>query len=87
MSVYVDPAVWSYGRMKMCHMVADSLDELHAMADSIGIHRKHFQEGKGHDHYDICKSKRNLAIQNGAIEVTAKEIVRICRKNRINSKN
>lgn len=44
-------------------MIADTDDELHAMADKIGVSRKWFQG----DHYDIAKSKRALAIQAGAI--------------------
>ena len=44
MTVYVDNMQASYGRMKMCHMVADSTDELLAMADRIGVARKWLQK-------------------------------------------
>jgi len=76
--VYVDYPIWKYGRMKMCHMVADTLSELHDMANIIGVDKKHFQ-GKDpkRPHYDICKSKREIAIKNGAIEVSSKELVMI----------
>lgn len=44
--------------MYMCHMLADTITELHTMADRIGIQRKWFQN-KGIPHYDICQSKKN----------------------------
>lgn len=62
MTVYVDDAFIPYRRMKMSHMMAHSETELHAMAKKIGIKKKWFQG----DHYDICKEKRELAIENGA---------------------
>jgi hypothetical protein len=54
----------------MCHMLADTPDELHAMADRIGIARKWFQRDASAPHYDVCKSKRAQAVAAGAIEVT-----------------
>ena len=68
MSVYVDEPIHPFGRMMMCHMVADTPQELHAMADRIGVQRKWFQNKKDRPHYDICMSKRKLAVGFGAIE-------------------
>lgn len=71
MSVYVDTMRASFGRMIMCHMFADTDDELHQMAAKIGIARKWFQcppKASWH-HYDICLSKKKLAMANGAIEI------------------
>lgn len=67
-----------YRNMIMCHMMADTVDELHAMADKIGVVRRHFQDTK-YKHYDICLSKRILAVRYGAIELDAKELVRMFR--------
>ena len=60
-----------FGRMAMCHMKADTEDELHAMAALIGVARRWYQG----DHYDVCQSKRAKAIQLGAVPVTARELV------------
>ncbi len=77
MSVYVDDYGATFGRMTMSHMMADSTAELHAMADRIGVARRWLQKaGTYQEHYDVCLSKRKLAIANGAIEVTPKEMVR-----------
>ena len=65
MTVYVDDMRAKYGRMVMCHMIADTEDELQAMADKIGVARKCFQG----DHYDICVAMRTLAVANGAVEL------------------
>jgi hypothetical protein len=70
MSVYVDDMRAAYGRMKMCHMLADTDDELHAMADRIGVARKWHQDTISGSHYDIALSKRALAIRFGAISVS-----------------
>lgn len=43
MTVYVDTMAAQFGRMKMCHLWADNLDELLAMADKIGVRRKWLQ--------------------------------------------
>lgn len=65
------------GRMKMSHMMADTLPELHAMARMIGVDRKHFQDKPRHPHYDIAKSKRAYAVLYGAKEITMQEMVKI----------
>lgn len=70
------------GRMLMCHMAADTLGELHAMADRIGVARRHFQNKPTHPHYDICKAKRALAVRAGAREVSSRELVSIFRRPR-----
>lgn len=79
MSVYVDEAVWPYGRMVMCHMLADTDDELHAMADKLGVSRRWHQNTK-YSHYDICKSKRALAVSFGAIEIDRRQFVTLARR-------
>lgn len=80
MSVYVDESIWPFGRMMMCHMVADSRAELDAMADTIKVPRRWIQKaGTDREHYDICKSKRAKAVKAGAIEVTCFELVSIVR--------
>lgn len=66
MTVYVDSMRAPYRGMLMCHMIADTDAELHAMADRIGVARKWHQG----DHYDICLSKRALAVAAGAAEIT-----------------
>ncbi len=69
MSVYVDTSVYALGRMIMCHMIADTPEELHAMADEIGVQRRWFQAPPRASfwHYDIAKTKRTLAVAAGAI--------------------
>ncbi|WP_439604515.1 DUF4031 domain-containing protein [Shinella sp.] len=78
MSVYVDDMRAAFGRMVMCHMWADTLDELLAMADLVGVKRKWIQGhpelsfGKHRNaswvHFDIALSKRALAVKAGAFE-------------------
>lgn len=79
MAVYVDHESNEYRGMKMCHMLADTLDELHAMADAIGLKRAWFQSHGSTPHYDICQAKRRLAIREGAVEIDRRQTVALIR--------
>lgn len=90
MSVYVDDMQAGFGRMIMCHMVADTDEELHAMAAKLGMKRSWFQHKPAmpeHDHYDVAKVKRALAVSLGAIEIDRKKLAEIIRKKREQNKN
>ncbi|RUV69674.1 MAG: DUF4031 domain-containing protein [Mesorhizobium sp.] len=83
MAIYVDNMRAAFGRMKMCHMIADSTGELLSMADRIGVDRKWLQKaGTPHEHFDIALSKRALALSAGAVEVSRMELGRIIRRRR-----
>ena len=75
MAVFVDDMNCNYGRMKMCHMLADTDEELHAMAALIGVARKWWQspEKASGSHYDVCLSKKALALAAGAIPITLRQ--------------
>lgn len=83
MSVYVDPLFKTRGAgrrwpfKEACHMFADSLDELHAMAARIGLKRQWFQNKDRLPHYDLTASKRGLAVYHGAIQVDCRRMVKI----------
>ena len=86
MTVYVDDMKAPLGRMVMCHMVADTTEELLAMADRIGVNRKWIQNaGKPTEHFDIARTKRGYAIQAGAVEVTQREVAEMIQRRRANA--
>lgn len=90
MAVYLDPMVdWGkrIGRAgpRWCHMIAETLDELHAMAAKIGLERSWFQEHRTMPHYDIGTDRvRNLAIAHGAIDCDRRTFIE--HKRRIHSR-
>ena len=76
MAVYVDDMRAPFGRMVMCHMTADTTDELLAMADAIGVSRRWLQyPATWKEHFDIALTKRAKAVKLGAIEETTRETV------------
>lgn len=70
MTVYVDDMRARLREMIMCHMIADSEDELHAMAESIGMERRRYQR----DHYDIPLPMKLLALAGGAREISQRQL-------------
>ena len=84
MAVYVDDMRAKVGRMVMCHMLADSDEELHAMADRIGVARRWHQAPPKHDsHYDVALKARGLAVRFGAAEITWRQAGLMCLRRRV----
>lgn len=69
MAVYVDDVRHKFGRMIMCHLWADTPDELLAMVDAIGVQRKWMQQPPKASwvHFDISLAMKAKAIEHGAI--------------------
>lgn len=83
MAVYVDTMRAPYGRMVMCHMIADTHEELIAMAVYIGVSRRWLQHAdQPTEHFDVCQAKRALAVKAGAIEITTRQLVLKLREKR-----
>jgi len=80
MSVYVDELREHDTKLRWkvwCHMTADSDEELHEMADKIGMKREWFQPKPPlSNHYDLTPSRRKLAVKHGAIEEHSRARVR-----------
>lgn len=92
MTVYVDDmylhSIGRFGRMKMSHLIADTDEELHALAQQIGVARRHWQSptATSGSHYDICMSKRELAIAAGAVEITLRQCAAMNKRQRVTGK-
>ena len=81
MTVYVDDwrqratvgpvdGVWS-------HMGGDNEEELHALAERLGLRRAWYQRHRRHralDHYDVTEPLREEAIALGAVPVTWRQM-------------
>lgn len=70
MAAYVDDAVTLWRERRWAHLMADSLDELHAMASMLGIPRRAFQDKPSGAHYDLDAGMRQRAIELGAIGIS-----------------
>lgn len=82
MAIYIDDLKPYPGRKgRWCHMSTDkdgNLEELHQMAEHIGLQRMWFQDHRC-PHYDVCGvGRRSRAISNGAIEVSGHELIKRC---------
>ena len=72
MAILVDTPIWPFRDRLWCHLVSDtSYDELHVVAEQLGIPRRGFQG----DHYDLPAELRDAAIALGAQPVTGRELI------------
>lgn len=80
MAVYVDNARISWRGRHWCHLVADTLDELHWFADSLGLRRAWFQAQASLPHYDVTVETRSMALSRGAHVVDRRTLVMVGRQ-------
>ncbi|MFA6069694.1 MAG: DUF4031 domain-containing protein [Janthinobacterium sp.] len=66
MAVYVDNVRIFWRGKHWCHLVADSLGELHTFAIILGLNKSWFQPYASYPHYDITISMRDRALLLGA---------------------
>lgn len=73
MSVYVDDAriPARVGRVsgRWSHLMADSLPELLAFADRLGLDRRWLQDKASGVHFDVVDTKREEALRLGAVPI------------------
>jgi hypothetical protein len=74
MSVFIDDAAIPYRGKPRYHLAADSLEELHAFAQRVGIKRCWFHRGR-FAHYDVTSQERERALACGACALTRRELV------------
>jgi hypothetical protein len=70
MAVYVDDAVTLWRGRRWAHLMADTLDELHAMAALLGMPRRAFQDKTSGAHYDVDADLREDALRLGALPIS-----------------
>jgi hypothetical protein len=68
---------------EFCHLLADTPDELHAMADALGIPRRFYQAHPWRWHHDLPEHLRARAVELGAQEVTMHEVGALLRARRV----
>lgn len=80
--IYVDEimTIWPKSRFvakfgnQWCHMTCDGdIEELHALAEKIGLKRQWFQSKSSTPHYDLTPTYREKALQAGAVEKSARD--------------
>ena len=86
MTCYVD-AVREYPdaglrHTRFCHLLADTREELHELADDLGIPRRYFQDHPWRWHHDLPEPLRERAIALGAREVTLREVGLLLRRRK-----
>lgn len=75
MAVYVDAEMIEWRGKKWCHLVADTLEELHSFGFRLRLKRAWFQEKARYPHYDVTAGKRLRALQLGAIPADRRTII------------
>ena len=83
MPVYIDECKLAFRGRQWCHLVADTLEELHAFAARLGLRRDWFQHKTLYPHYDITLSVRLKAVELGAQTCDKRTVVHMAKGLRL----
>lgn len=79
MAVYVDNMRIAWRGKFWCHLVADTIYELHEFAASLNLPISWFHRKASHPHYDITVEVRSKAIELGAEEADRRVVLKIAK--------
>lgn len=92
MTVYVDdtyiqatvPNGKASHSSRWCHLMGDSLEDLLAFAESLGLKQEYLQDKRTGVHFDLTEAKRRQAVAKGAVEIQvgSEEWLRVVSKAR-----
>jgi hypothetical protein len=68
--------------LSYCHLLADTRDELHAIAAAVGMPPRAFQDHPWRWHYDLPAHLRPTAIELGAHELDIRGVGALLRERR-----
>jgi len=72
---------WPY--KAACHLYADTVEELAAFAEALGLRAEWFHNREDFPHYDLTARIRHQAVEAGACEVPRDHAVRFARVRRL----
>ena len=75
LAIYVDNVRIAWRGRHWCHLVADSLDELHQFAHALGLKRAWFQAHASLPHYDVTVEVRGIALILGAVAADRRTLI------------
>lgn len=76
MAIYIDNVRIKWRGNNWCHMVGESLGELHIFANKLGLKSEWFQTDGTYPHYDVTVETRARALMLGALEGDRRDIIR-----------
>jgi hypothetical protein len=67
---------------RFCHLLADTREELEAMAEALGVPHRFFQDHPWRWHHDLPEHLRARAVELGARELTMHEVGALLRRRK-----
>ena len=83
MAVYVDDSRLAWRGKSWCHLVADSINELHAFAEQLGLKREWFQDRTMYPHYDVTLKVKARALALGAYAGDKRTIITCAKRLKV----